>query len=121
MDRTACITQDGEDRESMPGQYIRGISNGCIAGYRYFEGENLQDIQVIVRGRARGTLYVTCQEEGDVDTDPEKTASGSVKIALNIAEWTAVTIPVRIPGGVYPVYFRFRGEGKMDLLEFTLE
>lgn len=39
----------------------------------------------------------------------------------NIAEWTTVTIPVRISGGVYPVYFGFRGEGKMDLLEFTLE
>ncbi len=119
--RTACITQDGEDREALPGQYIRGISDGCIVGYRYFEGKSLQCMQVILRGRAKGILYVSCKEEGYADNDPEKTASGSVKIALDTGEWTAVTIPARIPGGVYPVYFRFRGEGKMDFLEFTLE
>ncbi len=66
-DKTACITQDGEDRETLPGQYIRGISNGCIVGYRYFEGKALQSIQLKLRGKAKGTLYVICHGEGSFD------------------------------------------------------
>ena len=29
--------------------------------------------------------------------------------------------PFRIPKGTYPIYLRFVGKGKADLIEFTLE
>lgn len=120
-DRTACITQDGEDRECLPGQYIRGISNGCIVGYRYFEGQALQSIRLKVRGKAKGTLYVTCHEEGGKIQEPLRNAVGSSACDIDTGDWETLTIPVQIPAGVYPLYFRFRGEGSLDLSKFTLE
>ena len=120
-DRPACITQDGEDRECLPGQYIRGISNGCIVGYRYFEGQALQSIRLKVRGKAKGTLYVTCHEEGGKIQEPLRNAVGSSACDIDTGDWETLTIPVQIPAGVYPLYFRFRGEGSLDLSEFTLE
>lgn len=120
-DRCACITQDGEDRESLPGQYIRGIGNGCIVGCRYFEGQALQSIRVKVRGKAKGILYVTCHEEGGKIQDPRENAVGSSACDIDTGDWETLTIPVQIPAGVYPLYFRFRGEGSLDLAEFTLE
>mgnify|MGYP004686268167 FL=1 len=120
-DRTACITQDGEDRESLPGQYIRGISDGCIVGYRYFQGKELSNIRLTLRGRMKGTLYVTCHEEGGRMQDPEKIAVGSCICDIAAGDWETITIPVQVRAGVYPLYFRFRGEGSLDLAEFTLE
>lgn len=119
--RTACITQDGGDRECLPGQYIRGISDGCIVGYRYFEGQALQSIRLKVRGKAKGTLYVTCHEEGGKTQEPQENAVGSSVCDIGTNDWEMLTIPVQIPAGVYPLYFRFRGEGSLDLAEFTLE
>ena len=53
--------------------------------------------------------------------DPEKIAVGSCICDIAAGDWETITIPVQIRAGVYPLYFRFRGEGSLDLAEFTLE
>lgn len=53
--------------------------------------------------------------------EPEKTAVGSYTCDIDTGDWEALAIPVQIPAGGYPLYFRFRGEGSLDLAEFTLE
>ncbi len=30
------FTQDGEDREENPNQYIANMTNGAVAGFKYF-------------------------------------------------------------------------------------
>ena len=118
--RTACITQDGDDRETLPGQYIRGISNGCIVGYRYFEGNGLVGIRIRIRGKASGTLYVTCHEEGGKIMNPEQNKVGKAEIRLCTDEWQQLEIPVQVSEKIYPLYLRFHGDGGFDLSEITL-
>ena len=118
--RTACITQDGDDRETLPGQYIRGISNGCIVGYRYFEGNGLVGIRIRIRGKASGTLYVTCHEEGGKIMNPEQNKVGKAEIRLCTDEWRQLEIPVQVSEKIYPLYLRFHGDGGFDLSEITL-
>ena len=36
-------------------------------------------------------------------------------------EQEMLTVPVQISAGMYPLYFRFRGEGSFDLSEFALK
>lgn len=50
-----------------------------------------------------------------------KTAVGSYTCDIDTGDREALAIPVQIPAGGYPLYFWFRGEGSLDLSEFTLE
>ena len=55
--RGAYITQDGEDRECGPDQYISQIENGTVVGFKYFLFDGTESrLCVQVRGFAQGTL-----------------------------------------------------------------
>lgn len=54
FDENGHIAQVGEDRECEPGQYIRGIRDNCLMGYKYFGFENCKSVTLTVCGRAEG-------------------------------------------------------------------
>lgn len=54
FDENGHIAQVGEDRECEPGQYIRGIRDNCLIGYKYFCFENCKSVTLTVCGRAEG-------------------------------------------------------------------
>lgn len=112
IEKTAKFTQDGEDRECEPGQYLKDFNHGCVVGYKYFEGEGVDKIRVTLRGKAKGQLTVSLKED-DMSV-------GTTEIAIDDEQWKQVEIPVKIPTGKFALYFGFDGDGSMDLLNFEL-
>ena len=85
-------------------------TNHTSIGYKYFDFQNVQVITVTIRGTGKGTL--------EVATEPEGRTYG--KISVQPSEgWRSSDIAVAIPDGVHTLYFRFRGTGKLDFLQFT--
>ena len=60
------FTQDGEDREDNPDQHISSMNDGSVAGFKYFDLENLSQITVKIRGSAEGTLTVSDELSGNI-------------------------------------------------------
>ncbi len=98
------VTHSGDDR------FIGEISDGTLLGYKYFAFENVTSLQVTLRGDASGTLEIF-------------TAMGGSRIAeipiSPMQDWTALTTPLSIEDGVYPLYLVFRGTGLLDALEIA--
>ena len=111
-EKTARFTQDGEDRECEPGQYLKAVSHDCVIGYKYFEGKGVSEVGITVRGNARGSLTVS--------TGEQEQAVGMCNLELDCQEWQEVTIPVDIIEGKFALFFHFEGEGSFDMLEFAL-
>ena len=112
--RGVCLTQDGGDRECGPDQYIRGIEDGTVVGFKYFlfDGSERR-LLVRVRGTARGTLLV-------LDGEKKGSVLAKLDLALNSAEWTDVSCPLAATEGKKPLFFKFKGRGKFDFTRFTI-
>lgn len=108
---TPCITQDGEDRECEPGQYIRGIRENCLIGYKYFCFENCKSVTLTVRGRAKGILHIKLTEDSE--------AVASHPLELEAAEWQKVEIPLLLNSKKSAFYLTWQGEGAFDFIEFS--
>ena len=106
------FTQEGEDREDNPNQYIANLTNEAIAGFKYFNIDNVSEIAVKVRGTGKGELYLSTTIGG------EPVAQIPIFPAR---EWVIYKAPVFINTGVNALYFTFDGEGAIDLFSFNLE
>lgn len=119
------FTQDGEDREADPGQYIANMRDGAAAGYKYFAFSEVKKITVKVRlsdamsdeETAAGRFLVSCALRGEY--------VGEIPVALDgrtdEGDWQEFSGNVAVPDGVGPLYLEYRGLGAVDLLSFTLE
>lgn len=95
--RSPNITHDAD------GQYITAISDGTVIGYQYVRFEHVSRIRVTVRG-ADGRF--------DVSTMLGETLG---RILLTRSdEWHEFEAQVPIADGVKPLYFVYRGKGKMQ-------
>jgi predicted GH43/DUF377 family glycosyl hydrolase len=105
------FTQDGEDREGNPNQYIANMNDGAIAGFKYFNFNQVQDISVTVRGAGNGVLIVS-------------TGIGDGIVSkINLTEtvdWATFTAQLKIDEGIKPLYFTYKGEGAVDFLSFSI-
>lgn len=105
------ITQEGEDRECEPGQYLKGMKNGCIAGYKYFKFDSVKKISVVVRGKAFGSLKVSLKEK-DMYVSV-------INIEVDNCDWVNLIAPFNVDSGVHAMYFQYEGSGSLDMLSFT--
>lgn len=105
------ITQDGEDRECEPGQYVKGIRDNCIIGYKYFTFEQCESVTFTVRGNAKGTLYIKLTEEGE--------PVASLPMELSVTEWEKITAPFAVDSEKSGFFLVWQGEGAFDLLSFS--
>ena len=105
------ITQDGEDRECEPGQYIQGIRENCLIGYKYFNFEQCKSVSLVVRGNAKGVLAIRLTEEGE--------NVASVPVELDAADWGALEIPLELTCEKCAFYLTFAGRGAFDFLSFS--
>jgi hypothetical protein len=106
------FTQEGEDREDNPNQYIANMTNGTIAGFKYFELVDVSQISIKVRGKSNGQLHVSTTLGG------EKIAS----IPISSGEdWVIGSVPITFNNGVKALYFTYQGEGAIDFYSFTLK
>ena len=127
------VTQDGPDYEppeptehpvnayseaNAPKSFITDIRNGCVVGYKYFDLTETDGLAVTVRG-GNGTLELLGGEEGKAI---------AAFILSPTTDWTTYRIPFSpnelaaaadCPVKRCPVYLRYRGKGKLDLLEIA--
>lgn len=110
---TPRITQDGEDRECEPGQYIKGIRDNCLIGYKYFSFEQCTGVTLTVRGTAKGMLSIKLTENDEPVVNQE--------LQLESSKWQEVEIPVSLDCKKSGFYLSFTGDGAFDLLDFTFQ
>lgn len=107
------LTQDGEDRETMPGQYLSGMHDKCIVGYKYFQIDDIDHITLTLRGQLNGRLTILLQENSYV--------AGSIPVLMDETSWSDIPISVKIPSGKHAIFIQYEGSGSFDLLKFTLQ
>ncbi len=57
------FTQSGKDRENQGDQYIANMRNGAVAGFKYFEMGEANQILIEVRGTANGKMQISDQAD----------------------------------------------------------
>lgn len=106
------ITQFGVDRESNPAQYVANVKNDSLIGYKYFEFDNVDTVCVTVRGIAKGELSIY--------TDLEKASVGRIRISPTLC-MREFTTKVSVLNGKSPLYFRYKGIGRFDIISLSVE
>lgn len=108
------VTQNPADGEKGEG-FILNITNGAMAGFKYFDCKGVRRVSVRVRGfngRACGKMKVKLAWDGD--------AIGAIELG-HCVEWTDFGDDIRIPDGVHALYFEYEGPRNIALGGFTLE
>jgi len=122
------FTQEGEDREDHPDQYIANMQDGSWAGFKYFTFHTdelamdvtkrqekeylLRRLTVCIRGDANGILEIRKQ----------RGCEPIAKIIVNpMKQWHQESVAFLIEPGIHPLYFTFRGMGTMDFFWFSLQ
>ncbi len=111
-DRYPYFTQDGQDTEEDANQYIANIRDGAVAGYKYFDFQDLHMISITVRGNGQGKFIIATEENGDV--------RGEITISINSADWIKFDTLINIRNGVSALFFKYFGVGSLDFLKFEL-
>jgi hypothetical protein len=105
------ITQDGRDGDEEQG-YIANMRDSSIAGFKYFDFENVNRITVKTRGYAHGHFEVKTSWDGEV----------LKKIPIESSNvWTDTSAFLDLPHGVLPLYLEYKGTGGISLASFKLE
>ena len=111
------FTQDGGDRESDPNQHIANMTDGAVAGFKFFLPGCPAKITAVTRGSAHGRLFVSDAPDGSPLAVLE--ISPSVSWSACQGEVRAALTPKAGKNSV-ALYFAYRGTGSLDFLSFTL-
>lgn len=104
------FTQEGEDRENSPDQYIANMRDGSVAGYKYFDFQSVKGITVETRGRGRGTFLIA--------VDSPENIIGKSDITFS-EHWADFEIVCDFPDHIHSLYLSYRGSGTYDLNRFS--
>lgn len=109
-----AFTQDGEDRDEDPEQYISNMRDGAKALFRYFDFRDFRPstLSVRIRGDAEGTLLITPGED-----DKEEYARFRIRTHEQ-QKWEAQTAALRCPEDAHTLCFRYVGQGFIDFRSF---
>ena len=100
------VTGDDTDR------FVGSIGDRTLIGYKYFALEGTEKLTIRIRGDFRGAA--------EIRTAPDGTPAATISLEPT-ESWQSFTAQLAVPKGIYPIYFRFSGKGKADLIDFTLE
>ena len=101
-DAPMVMCQDGE-------RIIGSIGDKTLVGYKYFDLGGTQKLALSIRGSFRGKVEVL--------TDLKAVPVAEIQIEPSM-NWHKAETQIKIPEGTYPIYLRFRGKGKAELIEF---
>lgn len=107
-------TQNPSDPAPTPGaQYIANMTDGAVAGFKYFAFSAARSVHLHVGGKARGEILVS------VSPDIRRPVA---RIPVKVSGPVMQTLPstLEIADGEHALYFCFRGDGAMDFHSFTL-
>ena len=106
------FTQSGEDREENGDQYIANMTDGSVAGFKYFQFEGTIKIQLMTRGSRKGKVEIRTALDGSV--------IGQIPVEPS-EKWHLSSVEnVAVPEGISALYFTYIGEGYMDFNRFEL-
>ena len=100
------ITQD-EKKEA----YITNIQDGVVIGFKYFEMESLSSISILVKASLEGVFYVRNEYDGENIAEIHISACG---------DWKKFKADIHCFGEKKAIYFIYKGEGRVDFREFTI-
>ncbi len=110
------IVQSGGEGQ-CPYAFIRGITDGVTAGFKYFACRDVRGVRILTRAYARGEFEIRASYGGEV----------LGRIPVDHANlWTAGVCVLEkglFPDGKQPLYLTFRGSGSCSLksVEFLHE
>ena len=106
------ITQDKKDGDQSARQYISNMQDGAVAGFKYFELQDLTQIAIEVRGNANGKMVISTDENFE-------NVIGRIEIKNPGELWKKVSGNIEYKGTT-ALYFKYTGEGYLDFITFEL-
>ena len=106
------LTQDKQDDDHSAVQYVANMTDGAVAGFKYFDINTLSALCVTVGGHCDGRFEAALTPD-----------FAAVICTLPIhAEGPQITVsaPAAVPVGIHPLFFRFTGAGACDFYRFEL-
>ncbi len=123
------ITPDEYDKISRPDviddnsgldrgihSFITNIRDGVTAGFKYFDIKDLKAVAIRTKGYGRGEVEIYASPAA---SPKERILMGSIPVSSTNAYKRDET-KVSIEDGIYAIYFIFRGESNLNLLDFEL-
>jgi hypothetical protein len=95
-------------------RFISEIENGTIIGYKYLKFEKIAKIGIKYRTydkKPNGRVDISLSMGGG--------AVGSIMVE-NSENWTYSYGFVNIEDGIHPLYFEYKGEGSIEIIEIEL-
>lgn len=91
--------------------YIANILDGTIIGYKYFDLKNVNKIKVEVKSTDKGrfSIYTNLNENPISIVDINQ-----------CNDFKCFSCDVEIKDGVYPIYFKYEGQGVVEFKNFKL-
>ena len=114
--RYPYVTQDEPDyspEESSrkpPSPYLCGVKNRAIAGYKYFDFQQVTKIRLSVRGKATGELRLKTEEKNGIVS--------ILRVNTDSEEWVEISGNFKPKDGKTAFYIQFRGKGTLDIRDF---
>ena len=106
------FTQTGKDRMENGDQYIANMRDGAVAGFKYFEFQDLREISLTVTGQGAGYFQVS--------TTPDfSLVCGTVQVTAG-KETAEFVTSCKVPDGVHALYFRYLGKGTVNFHRLEL-
>lgn len=104
------IVQDGKDGDEVIGT-IANITDGTTIGFKSFDIKHLTEIAIEVHGYMHGVFHVkTAWDQESICDIPVTSAN----------RWERFSAPVKLPDGVYALYFQYEGSGTVGMKSFHL-
>lgn len=110
--RHPYFTQSSKDDDKNAIQYIANMQDGSVAGFKYFDIQEVSSIRIAFGGRCDGKVEVS-------DTPDFRKIAASITAKVNGGISNATSV-LNLQPGVRPLYFRFVGKGKMDFYTFEI-
>ena len=107
-----AFSQDGQDRESDPNQYIKNMKDGSLAGFKYFE--YVKEIKLSVKTRGDEGVF-------EVRNNPDGSVLAEIKLNKNKDYTQSEEVIITFPEEErIALYFTYKGAGSIDFLSFEL-
>ncbi len=107
------FTHTGRDRMDNPDQYIANMMDGAVCGFKYFDFQAAKSIIVEISGKTEGRILVSTSSDF-------KEICADIEIKNNSRNKIKVSGDLKLPAGVYPLYFKYVGKGKLNFHSFEL-
>lgn len=111
------FTQDGDDREDNPNQYIANMKDGALAAFKYFNVEKPEykmTITISAHGAQAAQGYMQISNMEDFEDI-------LAEFKYNGREKKDISSVVNLPYGKQPIYFRYVGQGAVNFYSFSYE